>query len=666
MGKSIQLLLIEDNEDDACLEILELTRSGFDVSYECVETEDAMREALARKKWDCIISDYSMPNFSGIDALHVYKELGLDIPFILVSGTIGEDIAVNAMKAGAHDYIMKNRLMRLVPSLERELKDCETRRKLVQAEKEKHEKDILFRHLIEKNSSIVMLVNAAGQVLFESPAIESVTGYTKEERIGRHIYDLIHPSDLERSKLMFEEVCLSREESKTIVMRSCHKNGSIKWIEVVATNFLHDPIVNAIIVNVQDITERKLDEQTIRELNENLEQKIEERTLELAEINKQLVDEINERKAIEHALSVSEGKLHAILNLAPVVISIIDKKGKIIYTSSYQNKLTDKDGKQLVGSSVFDVDSIHPADRFIFGENLKKIKKYPGSVIKTEYRGFGVNKELVWFEALAKNYIGNPSISGILVVIQEITERKKAELALVERENQLKELNGTKDKFFSIIAHDLKNPFSVLFSSIELLLMHLQKNNLDRVQAKALMIQDAAKRGYNLLQNLLEWAQTQLGTSPFKPIETELYELVSEVIASVDNIAIDKSISIFNEIDKSLIAIVDSNLLQIVMRNLITNAIKFTNKDGQVIISAKQSSQSIEVAVKDTGVGMTSEILERLFRIDTKVTTKGTNDESGTGLGLILCKEFVEKHGGKIWAESNENEGSIFRFTIPC
>jgi len=186
MNKTLHLLIIEDSEDDVLLLVRELRRAGYEPLFEHIQTREEMRDALMRGAWDVIISDYVMPRFSGLDALHQLQESGLDIPFIIVSGNIGEDIAVGAMKAGAHDYLIKGNLARLVPAVEREIRDAEVRR----ARKHLEEARALLAAAIESSADAVVITSERGVIQYVNPAFEHITGYTEHEAVGRTIHML--------------------------------------------------------------------------------------------------------------------------------------------------------------------------------------------------------------------------------------------------------------------------------------------------------------------------------------------------------------------------------------------------------------------------------------------------------------------------------------------
>ncbi len=244
-------------------------------------------------------------------------------------------------------------------------------------------------------------------------------------------------------------------------------------------------------------------------------------------------------------------------------------------------------------------------------------------------------------------------------------ERNQALEALKESEAQLRELNATKDKFFTIIAHDLKSPFNSIIGLSELLAEKMNKKDYDGIEEYSKIIQSSSWRAMDLLTNLIVWSRLQTGKMVFKPELVDIESLITEVTELSKDSARQKSISVFIEVTSSLNILADKAMISSVFRNLISNAIKFTNPRGNISISAIQNDSEIKVTVSDDGIGITKDALEKLFLIEGSVSTPGTMREEGTGLGLILCKDFVLKHGGKIWAESEVGKGSRFIFTIP-
>jgi signal transduction histidine kinase len=239
---------------------------------------------------------------------------------------------------------------------------------------------------------------------------------------------------------------------------------------------------------------------------------------------------------------------------------------------------------------------------------------------------------------------------------KEELERQKAELL---------ELNTTKDKFFSIIAHDLRSPITTLISLSEVLHTDMELLEPDQ-QKEILQSLNMLSRNYlKLLDNLLQWARIQTGRLRSEPSLFDVSEVITEMINFYRPYALDKQIRLLAEHLKPVQVFADKNILRLVLRNLISNAIKFTQPDGEVDISLVEMENQVEISVRDNGLGMTGEVLQNLFRIDKTFSSPGTAGEKGTGLGLILSREFVEMNHGKINAESTHGYGSIFRFTVP-
>ena len=247
----------------------------------------------------------------------------------------------------------------------------------------------------------------------------------------------------------------------------------------------------------------------------------------------------------------------------------------------------------------------------------------------------------------------------------EIEDRKKAETALQESENKLKEANASKDKFFSIIAHDLRNPFNAVIGFSNLLRENISDFDLNEISEYIGYINDSAINAYTLLGNLLDWARSQTNSIQFKPEAVNIGDVITSTFVILSGEATKKNISISSSIPPESIVLADSNMISTVFRNLISNAIKFTPTGGAINIYSNIIDGLCEFTVEDNGVGIQQKDIEKLFRIDTKVYTKGTAEESGTGLGLILCKEFIEKNSGTIHVESEPGKGSKFIVTLP-
>lgn len=242
---------------------------------------------------------------------------------------------------------------------------------------------------------------------------------------------------------------------------------------------------------------------------------------------------------------------------------------------------------------------------------------------------------------------------------------------IIEKQNEeLRKLNATKDKLFSIIAHDLRSPFNSIMGFSQMLINEVERMDQQKIMRMAQIINEASRMAVDLLMNLIEWSLSQSGKIEYNPGHIKLEDVVREVGMIFSSVAKQKEIVIKSNVPTNLSVHADEALLETILRNLISNAIKFTHAGGEVSISAEEQDNNVVVSVADTGIGISKEKIDKLFRIDKHLSTDGTNQEKGTGLGLILCKEFVDKHGGRIWAKSILSDygapgGSTFYFSLP-
>jgi signal transduction histidine kinase len=261
---------------------------------------------------------------------------------------------------------------------------------------------------------------------------------------------------------------------------------------------------------------------------------------------------------------------------------------------------------------------------------------------------------------------GTVSEKKLLLRLQEMEELNTSlELLVEQRTTKLVEIVSTNAKFLSIIAHDLRSPFSSILGILELLKMSLKEFNKNQIEEYVDIVYNSANNTLTLLDNLLVWAVSQNKEKNFKPIKINLYEVLREEIENLKTLASQKQITLSQTIKPDLNVTADIQMVRTILRNLISNAIKYTNINGEIVIDASEVKQYVEVAIKDNGVGMSNEDQKKLFKIDSFHSTPGTHDEKGTGLGLLLCKEFVELHGGNIRINSEVGKGSRFSFTLP-
>lgn len=247
---------------------------------------------------------------------------------------------------------------------------------------------------------------------------------------------------------------------------------------------------------------------------------------------------------------------------------------------------------------------------------------------------------------------------------KEITIRKGFENQLRKSEHELRDANDSKDRFLSIIAHDLKSPLAALRSMLGLLnadLSDFTENDIKEIIGE---MDNSAKNVFELLEDLLSWSRAQTGKILFNPDNIDISLIINNIITLMKPSAEKKNIQLYGDISQNIVCYADANMISTVLRNLVSNAIKFTYPGGEVAIQVTQFDTFVEINVSDSGIGISEENIEKLFKLDSHLTTLGTSQEKGTGLGLILCKEFVEANDGRIWIESLQGKGSNFKFTL--
>jgi PAS domain S-box-containing protein len=412
-----------------------------------------------------------------------------------------------------------------------------------------------------------------------------------------------------------------------------------------------------------DITATKKSEENLQTTLKNLEWK----NKELENLAHKLELQIKERTLIEKMLRESEEKFRSLSESAKDGIIILDSKGDITYWNKgaeeifgySSEEILDKEFHRLITTKKMYEEHKSKMEDFRrsgTGGLIGKIIEIPaihksGKTIDVEVSLSAVQIQNEW------NAIG---------IVRDITERKKAEQKLAELNDALNLSNIEKDKFFSIIAHDLKGPLGGLIGLSELMAEDIETIEKDELIEIAQNFHSSLKNIYKLLENLLDWSRLQRNTIQFNPEVTNL-RLLSNNTAQILKAALsNKKISLVNNIPEDVFVYADENMVSTILRNLINNSIKFTNADGVITLSARESDDGkVVVSVKDTGIGMDAEHQKNLFKIGNNYSRLGTENEQGTGLGLILCKEFVNKNGGEIWVESTEGQGTEFFFTLP-
>lgn len=475
-------------------------------------------------------------------------------------------------------------------------------------------------------------MNAEGLITYLNPAAESIFGYSSSEALGQNLHKLIVPIRYHNAHYAafpkFQQTGQGAAIGKLLDMEARRKDGTEIPIQLsLSATYINNSWYSVGII--RDLTERKLMEEEKR----NIDDKI--RTLSLA------------------------------ITQSPVTTVITDLAGNIEYVNPKFTEVTGYTEEEAIGQNtrILNAGNKPTSEYKELWSNIMSGQNWHGIFLNKKKNG-----ELFWESAVispVKDAEG--TITHFLAVKEDITERIKSEQELKLKNEELVKLNAEKNKFFSIISHDLRGPLGGFMGLTEMLTEDSQDFTEDEKKEAISALTDLAHNTFKLLENLLEWAQMDRGVLTFNPEKIDLKTAITECVKIAAESARVKDIEIVSVLADEPEVFADNNMLHTVIRNLLSNAIKFTPVGGKVTVSAATAENKlIVISVKDTGIGMNDEMRNNIFRIDVKTKRPGTQGEPSTGLGLLLCKEFIERHGGKIRVESEVGKGSTFSFTLPA
>lgn len=373
--------------------------------------------------------------------------------------------------------------------------------------------------------------------------------------------------------------------------------------------------------------------------------------------------DITSLKVSEESLKESEIRFQNVANTAPVLIWIADADALFTFVNNFWLQFTGRALGQELGMGW--LEGIHHEDLNHFME-MYKSSFDARKPFEVEFRIKRNDGSFRWIACKGvPRFQTDGCFAGYIGSCIDINDQKIIEETVRKFNDELKSLNANKDKFFSIIAHDLKSPLSGLLGFTEILVNEFDDLTTEEVKEFIGHSHQAAINMNALLENLLEWSRIQTGNFALETSNVNVESVFDNMISLFNQYARNKKIRLEKKVDAHLHVLADENMFKTIMRNLVSNGIKFTQEGGCVHLTAIPNERFINIVVQDSGIGLSQENINKLFRIDVNYTTPGTNKERGTGLGLVLCKELVEKNGGKIWVESEVRKGTKFIFSLP-
>jgi len=625
--KPLRVLIIEDSADDAELLVQEVRRGGYEPSYDVIASADDLSNALNKQEWDIILCDYTLPGFSGTQALSVTRSRGHDMPFIFVSGTIGEETAVAAMKAGAQDYVVKDNLRRLVPAIDRELREAETRRSHAAAESERRALEARFREVLATAPDAMVAVDADQRITIFNRAAETLFDYSVEEIKGQFLDLLLPPDTVAAHRRHIEEFAQSPDTSRNMNRRAAVRGRRKDGTEFPA-------------------------EASISKLHANGD------TTYMA-----VVRDISDRTRMLEALRQTHEMLNAIVQCSPVAIIGLDADKRVIVWNRSADAIFGYSAEEMIGQSC---PAVPPEENDEFetlfqrataGETLHDIESR-----RLRRDGTVADVRL----SVAALFDAEKSVRGIVLAMEDVTEGKavRRQLEHAQRMEAVGQLTGG-------LAHDFNNLLTVIVGNLELLESELQPDSKEQEAAATALT--ASLRGADLTRQLLAFARRQ----PLEAATFDLNELARRTMKLLrrtlgEHIEIELAL----EEDQLWQPLADAAQVESALANLAINARDAMPEGGTLTVTTANrhleerspsgardiaAGEYVMIAVSDTGTGIAPDIRERVF--DPFFSTKDHGE--GTGLGLSMVYGFVTQSGGHLELESEIGQGTTIRLYLP-
>jgi PAS domain S-box-containing protein len=687
MSKTLNTLILEDSQSDAFLLVRELRRGGFEVNHLRIDNADDLKKALVEQEWDIILSDYNMPGFDALAAIKIVKERGLDLPIILVSGLVDEDIAVTAMKAGASDFFSKDKLARLVPAVERELREAAGRRK-------QHEAEMLFTTAFHAGpvGSVISRVSDGAAIDVNARFLD-IFGYTRDDIIGKRSSELgIWRNQPQRQALLKQLLETGSLRSAEVEVR---KRWGIEGYALVSAEVIHFGGERCILTMVHDISERKATENALQRYTERLEL--------LHEIDHAILRADDPETISQSVLA----RLQTLMGYHSASVTTFDEESYHFTVLATASPLADvlpagtrrpienremtealKRNEIYLINDLANTTPISTTEKSLLAIGIRSIARIPllakgkllGAFIfhSTEANAFSAQQLDIAREAAAQLAIALHSAqlyqqiqNHALELEQRVRERtlelQASEASLRVALAQEKELNELKTRFVSMVSHDFRTPLTIIQSNTNLLESSLNQLDEEKKARYFSRIHTQIQRMVNLLDDVLNFGRAGAGTSALNLVALDLDQFCRGIADEFQSTHEMKHTLVYSGVysgaTETTRVPVDEKLLQQAVSNLLTNAFKYSPEGSTVFLELAQETDQAVIKVKDSGIGIPQADQPHLFDMFHRAGNVGTI--TGTGLGLAIVKRAVEAHGGLVEVESSEGIGSTFTVKLP-
>jgi PAS domain S-box-containing protein len=620
-NRKLKILCLDDSEEDAIIVREQLLREGLVAGFVHVVNKSEFVDKLRAKEFDLILSDYNMPAFTGLAALLISREYCPEIPFICISGAIGEDVAVELMHLGAKDYILKDNLSKLPAAIHRTIEEIEERETRLRAERLLRESESRYRDLIMSSNDWVWEIDREWKYCYSSGKIENILGYSAGELIGKSPFDLMCGEEMESVKRAFLRIAEAKEPIRDMENWNCHKEGHLVCL---LTNGLPLTDKEGNLTGYRgvdkDITERKIYEQEISKLSRATEQ-------------------------------------------SPVSVLITDLQGNITYANQAVFKLSGFSPEELLGKNprIFSSGEMTAEEYRIMWETIKS-----GTEWKGEFHNRNKSGELYWESASISAILNEKGEATHFMAIKEdITERKRLIAELIEAREKAEASDGIKTAFLNNISHEVRTPLNGILGFAE----YIVQPDISQTEKEEYMeiLHESSERLLDTITNYMDMSllisgnmRVNAGPVDIQAILENLYRqfLPKCRIKNLELVKDIKSTSgLHNEYDGALIGKAVTLLLD--------NAVKFTS-EGRITIGMDYRNGEMDLFIKDTGPGIDPGAEGEIFKAFMQEDFSGRRRYEGSGLGLSITKGIVELMGGKIRFESAQGKGSSFYITLPA
>ncbi len=667
MSAYLRVLILEDRPADIELLLCELQRDGFDLDWQYAETEVDYLAQL-HPDLDIILADYTLPQFNALRALNLLQKHRLDIPFIIVTGTVSEEAVVECMKQGASDYLLKDRLTRLGQAVRQALQAKRLRDEKRRTETALQASEERFRLLAENAQDIIYCYRFAPTQGFEyvSPAVMTITGYAPEAFYTNPdlVFQQIYQAD---RQLLQQLTCTPAGLARSAVLRWVCRNGEIIWLEQRHVP-LWDEAGNLVAIEgiARDITPAKQAEVALQKAKEELELRVKERTVELSKTNERLRCEVAERRRAESELRESEKQLRDFFDNANDLIQIVSLSGQFLYVNRTWRETLNYSEAEIEHLSLLDI--VHPDSRTHYLAALESVQT--GEGCRVEVMFVTKSGSTLALEGSINCQFESDQCIYLRGIFRDISEakRREAERKRVEAEvrNALakeKELSELKSRFVSMTSHEFRTPLSTILLSAGLLERYSYRWSEEKKHQYLHRIQEACRNMTQLLEDVLTLGRAEAKKLPFNPAPLNLEQLCHELVEEIQLGDGSQHVIAFSYQGQCSVARMDVKLLRHILINLLSNAIKYSPPGSRIQFALVCQDSEVVFRVEDEGIGIPLEDQPRLFESFHRATNVG--NIPGTGLGLAIVKKCVDLHGGCFTIHSKVGIGTSITVTLP-